>query len=382
MYKLEKNECTALKTDINSFPVILSYASIPLRKDSKGFSDDGRRYTINAGGVDLELIAGSKIYPIPTGKIGRSVFAYIASKVVRQEFRRIVKNYFSSEQEALKRIEQIQFSLRSLTEITKEILNLDRTPSNRERNQVYEQLCGVLNLGIVYTPIPNLNYYDFPNERFFLTKQFNISKLKNGNNYIIFTCDGFKFFFRYVIPIVYKDYIELNSIEQDLYVYLIRKTRFPEKLEPTKSTIESLRKEIKVNHIVKQIFNCNFADKHYKDNEDKLHNAYKNIIQKFPDFFWGAMWNEIRHTLMILPNKNDPAHIEGQKQILIDNRFKASLILQQTKKRKQRRKDILHAAFINWKSFKKHTKSSPTAVELWMLAQLREAGRCMWQEIY
>ena len=109
MYKLEKNECTALKTDINSFPVILSYASIPLRKDSKGFSDDGRRYTINAGGVDLELIAGSKIYPIPTGKIGRSLFAYIASKVVRQEFRRIVKNYFSSEQEALKRIEQIQF---------------------------------------------------------------------------------------------------------------------------------------------------------------------------------------------------------------------------------------------------------------------------------
>ena len=68
------------------------------------------------------------------------------------------------------------------------------------------------------------------------------------------------------------------------------------------------------------------------------------------------MWNEIRHTLMILPNKNDPAHIEGQKQILIDNRFKASLILQQTKKRKQRRKAILHVAFTNWKSFKKHTK--------------------------
>lgn len=321
------------RADINSYPRIFSLVSIPLRLTSNGFNDNKTRYTITSGGIDLELLSASSKVQLPTGHLGRVALAYISSKIIRQQLG-VIKSLRSlgwqnrSDEWKREHIDEIQFRLPSLSMITKEMLGIKRKPSTKEKELCHKQLIAVLRMGITLTTNEEFHsYYEFPNYQFFLTKEVFISKRETNKNYVVFTKEGYMMFLSYVVPIIYDDFIKLTAIEQDLLVYLIRKTQNP-KLQTNEFKNETkLNCVIKVENIVKQIFNVDKGYKNYARCKNKIYEAYKNLINLYypQTLAYCLFWNKDDETLTIGYCK-DPVNTEEQKKKLVENRLKYSLI--------------------------------------------------------
>ena len=309
----------SISTDIGVYPQLFTFVSLPYRAKCKGLNETGNRYVIHTEAIKLELVSSEASIAIPTGRVGRLVFAYLSSKIVKKQFGVFFNEYMDQQrrkgevitkQEAeeivIKNISDYTFSLPNITFISKELFGYK---AGKYTKETLNAIIGILRMVISATsskPIKNLY---IPNHQFTIATESYISSQTNTNetdvsrNTFRLTSDGLKLLLQNAVPICFEEYKEFNPIEQDLLVIFLRKTHNPQLIEKRKlalwnmsslkndnnfatngeNLLKQARQTINYSWLVKQIFNVDTSDTHYSRYKESLLNAWETLTKKYSD---------------------------------------------------------------------------------------------------
>lgn len=305
--------------NLGSYPILFTFVSLPYRADSPGYYDGNTRYVIEAGAVKLELFSSSVDIQIPSGKIARTLLAYISSKVVRGQFFYYLKknidtlknrglNYNASDEyyRLIHNISQYRFYFPNITDICEDIFGYK---SSTNTKKCYDSLNAILRMGISATVDARLKNIHVPNKQFVICQEVLLlnSGCKKSKNYAVLTTDGIQFLLNSV-PVPFDEYKNLDAIEQDLLTILLRKSYNPTLRSNYSNAISEIngilreenytdltssgkadkiisnaRKQINYSFLVRQIFNVDSSHKHYSRYKNKIIVALENLRERYKD---------------------------------------------------------------------------------------------------